>query len=164
MPRTYYVVPLEEKLWQHVVKQPGEGCWEWTGPTRMHFGYGGIWHRGKKLRAHRVSWEIANGPVPDGLFVLHKCDNPPCVRPDHLYLGTNLDNARDRAARDRFDYRKRVHGMAKLNEEKVVWIMARLLTGRETQAEVAAAFGVHSISAHHIWSGKRWAYVFEEEL
>lgn len=86
---------LEKRFWKYVKKS--HGCWLWTG-TRRPDGYGviGRGKRGKGLiRAHRLSWELVNGLVPVGKFVCHKCDNPSCVRPGHLFLGTNLDNIRD---------------------------------------------------------------------
>lgn len=74
-------------------------CWIWTG-ARMRYGY---FQYGKKLiGAHRVAWELRNGPIPDGLYVLHRCDNPPCVRPDHLFLGTAADNTADMVAKGRY--------------------------------------------------------------
>lgn len=77
-------------------KSHAYGCWTWNGPTNRG-GYG-LW--GQKL-AHRVSWTLANGPIPDGLFICHHCDNPPCVNPRHLYPGTASDNARDMVTRNR---------------------------------------------------------------
>lgn len=69
-------------------------CWVWTG-YRVQFGYGIITTAKRRERAHRVSYRLHVGPIPDGLLVLHKCDNPPCVNPDHLFLGTDLDNKED---------------------------------------------------------------------
>jgi hypothetical protein len=92
--RTY----LTERFWSRV--EPKEsGCWEWT--TRGPGGYGRFKAGGKNLLAHRVSWEINVGPIPDGLLVLHRCDNPPCIRPSHLFVGTQKDNLRDMQAKGR---------------------------------------------------------------
>lgn len=82
-----------ERFWSHVVKS--DGCWIWTAGTYKHGGYGLISIGDRNHRTHRVAWILANGEIPEGLFVCHHCDNPPCVRPDHLFLGTNLDNMRD---------------------------------------------------------------------
>ena len=88
---------LAERFWPKVHKGPT--CWIWNAYTdKLGYGYigAGGWHGGK-LCAHRVAWELTRGPIPDGLWVLHKCNNPPCVNPDHLYLGTQADNMRDAA-------------------------------------------------------------------
>lgn len=69
-------------------------CWCWKGQTDRK-GYGRIWRDGKRRQAHRVSYELIFGPIPDGMQVCHKCDNPPCVRPSHLFLGTQSDNMKD---------------------------------------------------------------------
>ncbi len=84
----------EERFWSRVKKT--DACWEWMG-HRESQGYGRFgWHKNPWLgRAHRFAWHVSYGPVPDGLFVLHRCDNPPCVRPDHLFLGTAKDNMQD---------------------------------------------------------------------
>ena len=76
-------------------------CQPWTGTIGGN-GYGKIKRKGKQLAAHRVAWEKVHGPIPDGLFVLHRCDNPPCVNVDHLFLGTQLDNMRDRLQKGRW--------------------------------------------------------------
>ncbi len=92
--------PAEERFWRRV--QTSEGCWEWTGSRRGN-GYGVHWTDERKLTgAHRYSYELHHGAIADSsLFVCHHCDNPPCVRPDHLFLGTVLDNARDMVAKGR---------------------------------------------------------------
>lgn len=90
--------PWQDRFWRKVVK--GDGCWLWTG-HRGSGGYGRFWLNGKQVLAHRTSWEITNGPIPDGLYACHRCDNPPCVKPAHLFLGTALDNAEDRDRKGR---------------------------------------------------------------
>jgi len=85
-------------FWARVKKT--DGCWVWSGGM-SGCGYGQMPMKMRDRKAHRFSWRIHNGPIPRGLFVLHKCDNPPCVNPDHLFLGTNLDNAKDRAQKGR---------------------------------------------------------------
>lgn len=86
---------LAERFWLQVEKIPEHSCWEWTGSIRTRDGYGGIKFQQRSLLAHRVAWELHNGPILNGLCVLHRCDNPTCVRPDHLFLGTLQDNAVD---------------------------------------------------------------------
>lgn len=89
----------EERFWARVDKS-GE-CWTWTGGTRRR-GYGAAWHNGRQRSAHQVAWEMENGPIPAGLHLLHTvCDNPKCVRPSHLKLGTNAENHAERAAKGR---------------------------------------------------------------
>lgn len=92
------VVPLEDRFWAKVDKS-GE-CWRWTAATDSH-GYGQIVLPGtpvKKAPAHRLSWALANGPIPDGLFIDHVCHNTLCVRPEHLRLATNKQNLENRGA------------------------------------------------------------------
>lgn len=82
------------------IDRDASGCWLWKG-SRNGRGYGEIYVHGKKEMAHRASWLIHRGVIPDGLYVLHRCDCPPCVNPAHLFLGTNSDNMLDAAARGR---------------------------------------------------------------
>lgn len=94
---------LAERFDRFVEVIPFHDCWEWTG-FRSEKGYGKIasGKRGESpRRAHRVAWEIANGSIPNGLHILHRCDNPSCVRPSHLFLGNDLENQRDRIKKGR---------------------------------------------------------------
>jgi hypothetical protein len=96
--------PLAVRFWLQTDRSNPDGCWPWIG-TRNRGGYGSIRRGGlgggKTIRATHVAWELAFGPVPSGLFVLHRCDNPPCVNPAHLFIGTLSDNARDKFRKGR---------------------------------------------------------------
>lgn len=108
-------VELAAGRWRRFAVPQANGCWEWQG-VRNNSGYGvlSIGHSGRML-AHRFGWQLHRGPIPDGVHVLHTCDNPPCVNPDHLYLGTPADNARDRVERVRGNHGSR-NGGAKIAE------------------------------------------------
>jgi HNH endonuclease len=94
----------DERFWGRVDKS-GE-CWEWTGSLGSH-GYGEFGVAGDRVLAHRYSYELASGPIPDGLYVCHHCDNRRCVRPDHLFLGTARDNALDMVRKGRWEGKRR---------------------------------------------------------
>lgn len=93
--------PLTERFWARVDVVVGS-CWVWTGAVGDH-GYGRITEKGKRYRAHRMAWLINCGEIPEGLSVLHKCDNPSCVNPDHLFLGTQKVNIADGIQKGRID-------------------------------------------------------------
>lgn len=98
-PRT----PVETRIWKYVIKT--DTCWVWHLPMTRRTSYPTIFDNGVSRKASWVTWELANGDIPTGMWVLHKCDNKVCVRPDHLYLGTREDNARD--IRERGNVRNR---------------------------------------------------------
>lgn len=95
---------LEERFWAHVVKHE-IGCWEWSG-YRTRGGYGALWVGGRAeqrmLYAHRLSYELHYGPLPEGYYACHRCDNPSCPRPDHLFAGTAEENVQDAIWKGRF--------------------------------------------------------------
>lgn len=128
--------PIEVAFWQRVTKS--DGCWEWSG-ARLPSGYGVISTRarsGGNTLAHRISWELHNGQIPNGLLVCHTCDNPPCVNPDHLFLGTGADNSQDMSAKGRT-----AKAVTKLTPEKVQAIRNRHANG-ETVHDLAREFDV----------------------
>jgi hypothetical protein len=86
------------RFFSHVEKT--QGCWNWLTALSPK-GYGITWYKRKKLAAHRLAWIIFVGPIPEGMQVCHKCDNPKCVNPEHLFIGTNYDNVQDKVAKNR---------------------------------------------------------------
>lgn len=147
--------PVSDRFWPHVEKS--EGCWMWTAST-WSFGHGRMSAGGgRDTGAHRVSWEIHYGPIPDGLQVLHRCDNPSCVRPDHLFLGTHTDNMHDMITKGRNMHGDQ-HTKAKLTSADVTRI--RLLVRRgAVQRRVARLFDVSPSTICEVVSGKRWKSV-----
>jgi len=142
-----------------------DGCIVWQG--RIHKrGYGEVTiGRGAdgwpvRVRAHRVAWEEAFGPIPNGLCVLHKCDNPPCVNPEHLFLGTRADNNRDRflKGRDSHDPKNVGHrnGRARLTVAQVEEIRALAATGMQRRA-LAERYGVARTTVSAVVAGQNWA-------
>jgi hypothetical protein len=152
--RTYVRGPLDVRFWAHVIKS--DGCWNWDNPNRHH-GYGVINDGGGKiLRANRVSWEIHFGPIADGFFVCHTCDNPACVRPDHLFLGTQTDNMEDCAKKGRVNreikMRGESHYAAKLSWASVDEIRA----SRESSERLALKFEISIGTIYKIRRGALW--------
>lgn len=115
-------------------------CKEWTG-ARSSKGYGAKRYKGKTWRVHRAAWDEQVGPIPDGMHVLHHCDNPPCYEITHLYLGTEAVNSRDRVSRNRQARRGRLP-QAKLNEADAAAIRERYAAGGVTQAQLGEEYGI----------------------
>lgn len=146
---------LEERFWAKVDNRNGEGCWTWNGDSYPK-GYGRLKIDGKGKRAHRISYELFCGPIPDGLHVLHKCDNPACVRPDHLWVGTNKDNIRDKVKKGRQAHNRGVnHGRAKLTPKQVM----KIRQDRRTCAAIAADYQISETHAWQIKARKCWAHL-----
>ena len=179
-----HLKPLDVRFWEKV--QKADGCWLWLG-QKLGTGYGvidvgaGTSYR-KVLLAHRVSWELNVGPITPGMFICHHCDNPPCVRPDHLFEGTNGDNMRDAAAKGRMffqvhpervrrgsthhfygltTYRGDGNGHSKLTAETVLAIRKQYDSGSYSIAEIARRAGMSESQSRRICKRQAWSWLPE---
>lgn len=130
------------------------GCWEWLR-SKNPDGYGDLRIRGPVRSAHRVSYEAHIGPIPAGMLVRHSCDNPGCINPSHLLLGTTQDNVDDREERGRRDVRGEDNGMAKLTEADVIHIR----TSPARPKELCEMYGIDRTNVWAIRAGKTWKHV-----
>ena len=145
----------ESEFWEKVSKS--DDCWDWTG-FRHPDGHGQCYLNGVPKYAHRFSWEMHNGPIPNGMCVCHKCDNPHCVNPDHLFLGTHEDNMYDAKAKGRLPFGMR-HGMVALSDEDVLKIRSLYSDGVLSQGKLAKRFGVSQTCISKIVTRKRWTHL-----
>lgn len=156
--------PLAERFWAKVDVRGPDECWPWLG-SKDDGGYGLInaggdeWH--KTRRASRVCWTLCFGPIPDGMDILHHCDNPPCCNPRCFFLGTDVDNAQDRVRKGRGivpDNGGEKHPNAKLTAAQADEI--RRASG--LHREIAARFGISRTQVSVIKSGKQWTFQQEQ--
>jgi hypothetical protein len=141
------------------IVNPGTDCWEWQR-AKANGGYGRMTVAGRVVRAHRAYWEAINGPVPEGLWVLHKCDNPCCVNPDHLYVGDAADNTRDAVERGRFKpntMRGEANPRHKLTASQAQAIRSEYIPRVVTASALALRYGVSKKLVLNIVHGKAWA-------
>lgn len=141
-------------FWSKVNKTGG--CWLWTGPMTEK-GYGRFYHNYQASRAHRVAYELCVGPVPAGVEICHRCDNPACVNPDHLFVGSHKDNMADMSRKDRgARLRGQRNGMAKLTPEAVAEIRAKHTAGGVSQRQLAKVYSVSQGTIWQIVNGHYW--------
>jgi len=140
---------LEETFWHNV--QITDDCWLWNGNTDSHW-HGTLWMDGKNYYAHRFSYELAFGTIPEGLYCCHHCDNRRCVNPQHLFVGTCADNLRDAAKKERMPR----HPNSKLNENQVSDIRTTYKSGLATQKELAIHYGVEKSLISKIVNYRIW--------
>lgn len=158
-----------------VMIDPNTGCWEWQGERNSKSQYGRCYVKNKHLSAHRVSYAAFNGQIPKGLHICHKCDNPPCCNPAHLFAGTQKENIQDAVRKRRMAYgdrnwarkhpelvkRGEVAGNSKLSDAQVltIWSMTKW---KIEDSEIAREFGISYATVGQIKLGKTWNHVTGE--
>lgn len=168
-PPKNYLITLKE----NILKGNNNECWEWQRKVNT-YGYGSLWvlDRGRSIGVHRLVWEINYGPIPEGLLVLHECDNRKCCNPQHLKLGTDFDNAQDRVVRGRGAVglnngrytkpentaRGEKSGRAKLTKLQVREIKSYLYQGCQSR-DIALLLRVPSSWVRHIEHGRNWTHI-----
>jgi len=148
---------LDERFLNKIFKDINSGCWIWEGRRNIG-GYGIVYFKYKHFLAHRVSWEVYNGSIPEGLCVCHNCDNPSCVNPYHLFIGTRADNNKDKTIKGRCYHPINQSGenssTAKLNNDTVRKIRAEHC-GRNGKI-LANKYGVCQATISEIINNKKW--------
>jgi hypothetical protein len=155
-PNTAFDFMAQVALPQHIWNE----CWEWTGQT-VRGGYGRVGWRGRKVLAHRLSYELYVGHVPEGMHVCHSCDNPRCVRPSHLFVGTRQDNIDDMVRKGRQNtggWRTggERNAMAKLDWAAVVEIRGKYEPRTYSLSRLAREYGVTVATIHDVVRGRSW--------
>jgi hypothetical protein len=160
--------PLDESMiperhrkifWGYTIVAGPKECWLWTAPLDKD-GYGAMQIRYKRLRAHRISYAMHNGPLKSSELVLHKCDNPRCVNPNHLFTGSQADNVKDRDKKQRMHKPKgELHPMSKLTEEKVRFIRANYVRGLIRMKDLAAMLGVNTPAVCNVVNRRAWNHI-----
>ena len=151
--------PVEERFWEKVDKSNNEGCWIWLA-YKNNKGYGEIGIKHKLYLSHRISWIIHFGSIPKGMCVCHKCDNPGCVNPHHLFLGTQKDNMQDMSKKNRANPICGVkHCNAKLSEKQVLEIRKKYSGELGEQMMLSKEYGVSTETISRIVNNKMWKHL-----
>jgi hypothetical protein len=149
---------VEERFWKYVNKDCENGCWHFTGSLSNNR-YGKLGVNGKFISAHRFSYQLSYGEIPEGMHCCHKCDNPRCVNPDHLFIGTRSENMQDMLNKNRGNKVKgSLHHSSKLTEDQVLSIKKRIASG-EKQCNIAKEFGIANCQITYIKNGRNWKHV-----
>lgn len=150
--------PIEIRFWEKVNRRGPNECWPWLACSQKE-GYGVISYQGKTQRAHRIAFMLHHGPIPDGMFVCHACDNPSCVNPAHLWLGRNEENVQDMLDKGRNAVMSGSQsGSAKLSEIDIPLIKLLRAEGL-SHRKIAGIYGVRHQTIACVLHGKTWSHV-----
>lgn len=152
-----------KRFYTHVAVASSDKCWPWIG-CRNRSGYGEYWHDGRHIKAHRFAFWFSTGTWPGDLLVCHSCDNPSCVNPAHLWLGTHGDNLQDAYEKGRIHVRAgerngENNGLAKLTNDQVLDMRKRYAAGRITQKQLAAEYGITQATFSCVVNRKTWTHI-----
>jgi len=155
---------IEQRFWPKVAIDDSDKCWIWMA-QRKPAGYGQLRFGPDHATtcAHRVAWLIVVGQIPDGMNVLHRCDNPSCVNPRHLFLGSHRDNMLDKERKGRANHPRGEENHAKLRTEDVLHIRRLYAAGQATQADLGRRFHVSPGYIWHLVNGSKWSHLTPPE-
>ena len=148
---------LEERFWSRADKKSSDECWEWLG-SKLRGGYGNLNQEGHTLQAHRYSYVLHIGDIPKGMLVCHSCDNPGCVNPEHLFLGTHLTNAMDKVSKDRQIKGEGIYNH-KIVEADAIRIRELYSQGNLSMRKIAKMFGLCYSETNAVINKRTWRYV-----
>lgn len=153
--------PPADRFWSKVDKRGAGQCWPWMAAVRNpKDGYGAFWLNGRHHPSNRIAWALSRGQIPDGMVVCHKCDNPSCCNPDHLFLGTPKENNDDKVSKKRHCFGER-NGFSRLTEADVSEIKSQKPQGRAAHGlrkRLASKYGVSAATITDVWS-RRWTHL-----
>ncbi|MFA5898141.1 MAG: HNH endonuclease signature motif containing protein [Hyphomicrobium sp.] len=146
-----------KRFWARVSQQV-EGCWEWQGRRMAKSPYGQTTYKSKPINAHRLAWILTHGAIPEGLVICHRCDNPPCCRPDHLFTGTHAENTADMIAKQRNHTPPSgiTHPAARFSADQVRALRARYDAGGVSTHELADEYGASSMAVWRVVTRKSY--------
>jgi len=149
---------ISEKFLSKFIVNDDTGCWEWKGAGGKRYGL--FWHNKKQTRAHRYSFELYKGKIPEGMHVCHKCDNPRCVNPDHLWLGTHTENMEDKMKKGRCAGER--SGKNKVTEKQVLSIRKEYeVFGDkvEVKKRLSKKYGISRSTIGDIVKRRNWRHI-----
>lgn len=168
IPETNFPVSDKNRFYNYVCLPDENGCMNWKA-SRRDFGYGAFsLYKGKSIKAHRFSWMIFNGDIPKGMHVLHHCDNPTCIAPNHLYLGTDKENARDRIKRNRHSPPPircgEKNNKSVLTANQIIEIIKLINDGDLNNSQIANLYHVTSRNIDFIQDEKTWKNLTKNKI